>query len=65
MVVKRRGRTKTIKIQKIKQIKMNLLTKNKNLAILVSFATRIILPKNAHIEQSFQNSLKVLKHLLS
>jgi len=47
---KEKGKTKKIKIQKIKQIKMNLLTKNKNLAILVSFAMRIILPKNAHIE---------------
>jgi len=62
---KEKGKNKTIKIQKIKQIKMNLLMKNENLAILVSFVTMIILLKNAHIEQSFRNLLKVLKRLLS
>jgi len=64
-VVKRKGRIKTKRIQKRKLIKINPMTKNTNLVILVTFVTRIISLRNAHIEQRLQNSLKVHNNLLS
>ena len=62
---KKKGRNKKKRIRKRKQIKMNPMTKNVNLAILVSFVNKIISRKNFHIETKLRNSLKDRNNLLS